>query len=299
MYPRLRRACLLALCVVGSPTGANAQASECYDAEFGPWRPVPSESEVRSMPLPTESGDSLVYSFPPRVRLNAGGTIVVPEGALPTMHSRTRWALVDSVMEFSLSMDHYAGLYGEMVRTAQGWTGTAKTTSHLIGLQRYEQSLVLSRVDCDSPPPVPASADVDLPLQVVLDDGRAFAVCGSQAATLGRTSIAPAQAIGVYRGAIGLEIRHQLGEPIDVMEVFFEHGGAQAALARIGERWGANEEDFKVWSNRSGNIVGTSSGDSIVIRCHQPLDGPWPVHDLTEPPSRVARLLTRYLKSAS
>ena len=50
MYPRLRRACLLALCVVGSPTGANAQENECYDAEYGAWRPVPSESEVRSMP---------------------------------------------------------------------------------------------------------------------------------------------------------------------------------------------------------------------------------------------------------
>ncbi|MBT8460982.1 MAG: hypothetical protein KJO44_00560, partial [Gemmatimonadetes bacterium] len=109
------------------------------------------------------------------------------------------------------------------------------------------------------------------PFQIVLDDGRVFAVCGSHAATLGRTSIAPSRALGVYRGAVGIGIRHQLGQPIEVMEVFFEDGGAQAALARIAERWGAKEGDFKVWSNRSGSIVGTSHDDSIVIRCWQPV----------------------------
>lgn len=266
MHVKLRRACATALCVASSPTGADAQAGECYDAEYGPWRPVPSEVEVRSMPFPSESGDSLVYSFPPRVRLDAGGTIAVPDGALPTMHSRTRWTLVDSVMEFSLSMDGYAGLHGQMVPRGQGWSGTARTTSHIIGLQRYQQRVDLSRVDCDSPPPVPASADVDLPLEVRVDGRGTFAIGHTTEDSRRRIPLAPAEALGVYEGAQELLISRADDGTIEVIEIHFGEGGAQKVMQRLAALFGSREGSFKLWSNRSGSIMGPAEGNIIMIR---------------------------------
>lgn len=83
----------------GATTEAEQESTEltgCYDVTVGEWvvasRPLFS---LRRVPVPSERGDSTDYEIPPRIEFagprdppSSGTTIVVPEGALPSVHRR-------------------------------------------------------------------------------------------------------------------------------------------------------------------------------------------------------------------
>ena len=103
---------------------AVAQAGKCYDSDLGSWMPVETAQEVRQMPLPSEMGDSLSYSFPPRIRVDSGGTFSIPTGALPTVHHTMEWRMSDGAMHFFLDWQRgYVGLVGSLEPTEFGWEG--------------------------------------------------------------------------------------------------------------------------------------------------------------------------------
>ncbi len=86
-----------------------------------PWRDEPE-------PLPGESPDSIYYEIPPRVEFVSGGpgrtVIVVPEGAMPSVHRYRRSATVGDSLRLSFSTG-FTGVTARLVRSGEGWTGTA------------------------------------------------------------------------------------------------------------------------------------------------------------------------------
>jgi len=161
-----------------SPDEANAQVG-CFDVSLGDWAPVESTYVVDSPrpPRPDESRDSVVYSIPPRLRLQGERVrgsarrflVTVPENSLQVPHSFLSWRGTSDSLRIVLSTG-FAGTTSTLHPTSDGWSGTSRTFSDVVGLLRYERPITLRRVDCDSEPPVPASADKRLPRSVELRD---------------------------------------------------------------------------------------------------------------------------------
>jgi hypothetical protein len=151
------------------PTAVSGQVQVgCFDVSLGDWAPVESTAGVSlpRPPRPDVSGDSMVYSIPPRLRLHGEPSrgsarsflVTVPENSLQVPHSFLSWSGSPDSLTIVLSTG-YAGTRSKLTATSDGWTGTSRTFSDVIGLLRYERTITLHRVACDSEPPVPASAD--------------------------------------------------------------------------------------------------------------------------------------------
>jgi hypothetical protein len=160
------------------PTASYAQVQVgCFDVSLGNWTPVESTHEVNlpRPPRPDVSGDSVIYSIPPRIRLHgepARGSarwflVTVPENSLQVPHSFLSWSGTPDSLRIVLSTG-FAGTRSTLRPTSDGWTGTSRTFSDIVGLLRYERPITLHRVDCESEPPVPASVDKRLPRSVEL-----------------------------------------------------------------------------------------------------------------------------------
>lgn len=162
-------------------TGAHGQEpGGCLDVALGPWAPVsdPSGYPTRPVPSPDVVPDSMVYAFPPRIRLTdepvgsrwPGHLVEVPAGSLPTLHAWRSWLVADGTLTLVLSTG-FSGVQVVAVPEGNGWRGTLETRSDVAGLLRYRRPVLLREADCDSPPPVPASADRVLLRSVELASG--------------------------------------------------------------------------------------------------------------------------------
>jgi len=251
---------LLSCCALLIPLHASAQEGRCYDSELGPWEPVPTSADVRPMPFPTESGDSLSYEFPPRIRLDPDGMIRVPRGALPSVHRTMTWQVVNDSLSFRLDWRRgYVGVTGGGVPEQDGgWTGTLRSYTHQPGLQRYHRTIRLTPADCATPPPVPASADRDLPTSITFSDGTELGL-GSVPPDLadlppGRTvrSLDPERSVGMLRGASEARFTVLDGEVIE-LQLTYPPGALERVRARLVESFGpgrAGSGERHGWFNR-------------------------------------------------
>lgn len=259
------------------PSEGEAQIGACYDSTLGPWEPVETEAEVQPMPLPTEMGDSLSYSFPPRIRVDSGGAFSIPEGALPTVHRTMTWFMSGRSMNFRLDWQNgYVGLVGQLEPADDGWAGYAQTISHRPGLQRYRQELRLQRVSCTSPPPVPASTDTPLPLEVSLADGRTISLGPLPADSNfrdGQSTVSGIEVGGVYEGATDITIWVESGIVVRI-QVGFQDGGAKTALNRLAAAFGERDAWVWSWSNRTGKIQGLEEDPTDILLIIQPSGEP-------------------------
>lgn len=135
-----------------------AELTGCYDITVGEWvveETVPWRDEPE--PLPSESPDSFYYEIPPRIEFVSGGPgrteIVVPEGAMPSVHRYRRSAIVGDSLRLSFSTG-FTGVSARLVRSGAGWAGTARGFTDVVPYQVNVRPITMLPVPCDTPPPV-------------------------------------------------------------------------------------------------------------------------------------------------
>ena len=145
-------------------TEAEQESTEltgCYDVIVGEWvvesRPLFS---LRRVPVPSERDDSTDYEIPPRIEFagprdppSSGTAIVVPEGALPSVHAYMGGELAGDSLDLWFS-DGYAGVTARLVRSGGDWVGTARTFMDVSRYPAHTRPITLTPAACTSPPPV-------------------------------------------------------------------------------------------------------------------------------------------------
>lgn len=162
----------------------------CYDIAVGDWYVADSVPNKSLSPLPDEGGDSVFYEIPPRIEFvdplrrasqeqdpDSEMRIVVPEGALPSVHGYMAGRIVGDSLGLSFSTGH-SGVTAVLGRSGDGWTGIASTFVDVYPRQVNARSIELVAASCDSPPPVsidamrPVARSVELEGGVVIALGR-------------------------------------------------------------------------------------------------------------------------------
>ena len=179
---------LLATILATTPLSAQERSGEltgCYDITVGDWivdEPAPGQPP---RPLPHETIDSATYEIPPRIefagafrdfdgRLTSRTRIVIPEGALPSVHGFMSGALVGDTLLLGFN-DGFAGVWGKLAPSRNGWMGIVST--HIdTGAQSNRRPVELTQVGCDSPPPVSIDAMRPLARSVELEGGAVIAL---------------------------------------------------------------------------------------------------------------------------
>lgn len=175
----LRRAVWIATAALAASC-TEAPPSGCFNVIAGEWAPVDSSAvgEAPSAP-PNETGDSVLASLPPRVRLDstvvAGldsfRVIAVPEDALQVPHSKHWWRSWSDSLELVFS-NGYVGSVTRLVRGREDWAGRSETISDNMGDPLFARPVRLRSVACESPAPIPATADRPLLRSIPLADSR-------------------------------------------------------------------------------------------------------------------------------
>jgi hypothetical protein len=163
-------------------TSAAAQLSgSCFDATMGSWSPIVGTHSGDRPPAraPDQSGDSMFYAFPPRILLSAdsprgGGDgwsrVEVPQGALPVPKPFMGWRAEEDSLWVGMG-DGFTSTSSALARGQDAWEGVLRTRSDNLGSQLYSRPITLRETDCESPPPVPASADAPAPRVVLSSAG--------------------------------------------------------------------------------------------------------------------------------
>lgn len=168
--------CLILL--LARPVAAQVEGS-CYNiAASGPWMPIDATAASPALrrPPPDQSDDSITFSVPTRIQLSGrpsrgGFTVEIPEGALQTPHRFRFWQMAADSLNLVFSTG-FAGTRGNFGRSGSGWVGSLGTLSDQGGTQLYKRAFSLTQVDCNAPPPQPASLDRRLPRAIQLSSGQ-------------------------------------------------------------------------------------------------------------------------------
>ncbi len=160
----------------------------CYDITVGDWYVAYSVPNKPPSPLPDEGGDSIHYEIPPRIEFvgpfphpsqeqvpGSTSRIVVPEGALPSMHEHMSGWIEGDSLGLGFSTGH-AGVTATLGRSGDGWTGIARTFVDYHPSQVNARSIALVAVSCDSPPPVSIDAMRPVARSVELEGGVVIAL---------------------------------------------------------------------------------------------------------------------------
>ena len=155
-----------------------AELTGCLDLTVGAW--VVETYVDRLYPRPGESEEW--NPVPPRImfagpleRIPSNTRIVVPEGA-PAMPAGYSTGLSGGRIESdSLRIafsDGYTGTMAKLGRSGDGWTGTMRSFTDVIPHQVYARPVAMSRVDCESPLPIPGGESAPLGQVVELEGGQ-------------------------------------------------------------------------------------------------------------------------------
>lgn len=164
----------LSLALTLTPLSSTAQMAGCYDVSSGPWSPIFSTLvEGDPPPAPPSDVDGGYSEVPPRLRFHeelevesSNRRLTIPENSLQTRHSILGWRPEGDAIIFFFGTG-YAGTRSRVRRTSQGWAGSTESWTDIVGSVRFEHSISLTKVDCDTPPPRPAEPIPLLPLELV------------------------------------------------------------------------------------------------------------------------------------
>lgn len=278
-------AALLAAVLAATPLSAQEPSAEltgCHDITVGDWiMPEPAPGRP-PRPPPSETGDSALFEIPPRIefagtfrdfdgRLTSHTRIVVPEGALPSVHAYMWGNLVGDALALSFHSVSF-GVAGSLSPSANGWSGTLFARTDTGG--KGSRPLELTPADCDSPPPVPIDAMRPVPRSVELEGGLVISLGKPIPESL---EMAPGllryfRVIGRTAGLFGTtdSISVLVGRDLEVASVRLRypaeaHGELAARLReRLGSTRGAVESDRMSlhWRNRITDLRLTRSGSS-------------------------------------
>ena len=154
---------------------APTELTGCLDVTVGPWVVETYVGELH----PRLSESLEWYRVPPRLMFagpddrNPSRTrIVVPEGDSDAR--RRRWTggyIEDDSLRVFFS-DGFTGVRATLGRSRGGWVGTARSFSDVIPHQVNIRPVAMSRVDCESPRPVPGDESHPLARVVELEGGQ-------------------------------------------------------------------------------------------------------------------------------
>ena len=132
------------------------------------------------MPVPVEGGS--LAEIPPRIEFSGTALhhhsdtrIVVPEGALPSIHGFTGARIVGDSLYMSFSTG-FAGVRATLAPSGEGWVGTKRFFTDISPHGHDAGPIELTPVPCDSPPPVSIDVMRQLGRSVILADGRTITV---------------------------------------------------------------------------------------------------------------------------
>ena len=233
--------CAVAGC---NPNEPPPQAGDCYDLVGGGWSQVRA-AELAGVPTsaPDVSSDSLMFALPVRVRLeerltsssdlSALRVMSIPPEALQVPHHFLAWRTAADTLVLVTSTGN-GGTMTHLLPSQGGWSGTATTLEHTEARPIFRRPVQASRVNCESPPPFPASDGLQLPRTVELASG----------ALLSLGEPLPGAPTPVARSAMGILVAD---EPAGVW------AGAEAAWVNLGR-------DSLIWAIRLRYPAGTRLG---------------------------------------
>ena len=177
---------VVSVCLSATPVLACQLASQCLDADLGPWQPIEGTHSAPGTPQgpPSETDDSLFYAFPPRIHLTEALAstgrpgvfrLDVPANALQVPKPYRSWRTSDGTLFIALG-DGFTGVAAALTSMSAAWEGDLRMWSDNFGTQLYSRRLVLRPVECTSDPPIPASADLAAPRAVPSATGSALAL---------------------------------------------------------------------------------------------------------------------------
>lgn len=152
--------------MAGAPLQAQERPAElagCYDIA------APEPDSAGGPRLEIVSGPGHESQLPPRIEFagpsrgwGASGTsrteIVVPEGALPSVHRYMSGEIVGDSLHVGFSTG-YGGVTARLGWTGDRWAGRARTFRDYGPPFEFDAgSIELTPASCDSPPPVPIGA---------------------------------------------------------------------------------------------------------------------------------------------
>lgn len=174
---------LLGIALATVPLSAQEHPAEltgCYDVTVGEWYVLEYGNRGPEAPFAYQRRDSLDFELPSRIefagphmrgnRTPPRTQIVVPEGALPSIHRIAFAEVTDDSLYLAFSTGH-AGLRVSLNRLPNGWAGIASTFVDDSGERVDARSVTLIPARCDSPPPVGIDAMLPAPRSVELEDG--------------------------------------------------------------------------------------------------------------------------------
>ncbi len=274
----------LALSAVLASDASAQLVDGCFDSTLGPWAPIEGTHTLDTEPREPPSAEYDTQLFPPRLlfdgrpidRARGWNRLEVPEGALPVPRRYRSWRMDGDTLRLSLS-DGFFGVRGQFVNEEAVWRGTLETVTDQGGAQRFRRDAVLRRVDCGSPPPVPASSDPLAPRTVPAAGGPPLSVGRPVPAAY---AIDPDPRVGEGGWLTGFEpagewaaaerILLTLGADSLVarIEVRYAEGFETGELARrLVEEFGPGQPDapWLSWSNHSTRAFFQESGDPRVV----------------------------------
>lgn len=200
--------------------------------------------------------------------------IVVPEGALPSVHGYMAGRIVGDSLGLSFSTGH-AGVTAVLGRSGDGWTGIAHTFVDIHPRQAEARSIELVAVSCDSPPPVsidamrPVARSVELEGGVVIELGRPLPESVRTAPTryldltrvVGRTTGAFATTDSIEIETVAYPWWNPDVEVVTRVYLMYPREDYQRLSARFGEMFGSPDRDAPDesepqlrWENRITNL---------------------------------------------
>lgn len=216
-----------------------------------------------SIPVPGERGSSL--EIPPRIEFSGAGfgnpsatRIVVPEGALPSVHGfMSAWVSGDSLrMSFSTG---FSGVSATLTPTGGGWAGAKRFFTDISPHGQDAGPIELTPVPCDSPPPVSIDVMRQLGRSVTFADGRTIKVGEPAPEWLESiidedgdgelTGVGPLQGIFGTPERMTVSVRRRYGGIVTRVRLFYspETGAFDRLEERLRDEYGApdgTEEEY-------------------------------------------------------
>lgn len=237
----------------------------CYDVTEGAWLLDEDTRDHPGDPIPYEWGaDSAFFQIPPRIQLE-GDRIVGPRGALPTPHPirYMRAAMDGPVLKLGLT-NGFFGVAATLDPSGEGWTGTAETLTDFHPHKIYRRPVQLSRVPCDSPPPVSVDAMRPLARTVELEGGEVIRLTERLPESL-ETAPRPSGAltvVGRTRGLFGatdsiaVMLAGATGIVAGVQLIYLREKDREAIPARMSDVFGVSDSDaWQRYCNRSTYLI--------------------------------------------
>ena len=230
-----------------------AELTGCYDITA---REPDSADGPR---LEIGSGSGSEGEIPPRIEFagpfrgfgpdTSRTQIVVPEGALPSVHSMTWGQIIGDSLNLVFSTG-YGGVEATLGWTGDRWVGAARTFRDFGPPFEFDAgSIELVPVSCDSPPPVPVDAMLPITRSVELEGGLAITLGEPLPEALGTTpalgstlTVTGSRTTGLFAGADSVVVTSRR-RVTHIWLHFTDPDAYSDVKARLQRAYGAPEED--------------------------------------------------------